>query len=347
MAKNISDLDKSLLTTSDYTNNTDVSIDTDYSAKIGALDNLKTSNKGSLVAAINELFQSGTNAKQQLVDALVAKGVSCSTSDSWDTLMNHINEGASGGLDIISATELPATGKENQICIITNNPTDNFIITSDLDETIVDNNITLYTGNRLNGVHTPIINNNVTNNYYFCKVKQNESNLSSYIYKNNSWEQITYQQLILLENGYYKNNDYHGGLVGNNPVVYNEGTGISVSTANFSYNTYVQYWGYATFLNMANLAPFTTMEITAYVTAAKNMTLYLITSKNNPVNGGTSGSTPTDFSIVSSNTINDRNPQTYKFDLTGLNENCYFGFATYQVGDATFVNIVITDILLY
>ena len=35
-------------------------------------------------------------------------------------------DGISGGLDIISATELPANGRENQICVITDNPTDNF-----------------------------------------------------------------------------------------------------------------------------------------------------------------------------------------------------------------------------
>jgi hypothetical protein len=127
--------------------------------------------------------------------------------------------------------------------------------------------------------------------------------------------------------------------------MYNEGTGISVNTTNFVSNTFAQYWGYSTFLNMVNLAPFTTMEITAYVNAPKNMTLYLITSANNPVNGGSTGITPD--GLVSSNVINDMNPQTYKFDLTELNENCYFGFAAYQVGDTFSTSIVISDILLY
>ena len=36
------------------------------------------------------------------------------------------NTTLSGGLDIISATELPTTGKKDQICVITDNPIDNF-----------------------------------------------------------------------------------------------------------------------------------------------------------------------------------------------------------------------------
>ena len=50
---------------------------------------LNTTDK-TIVGAINELFQCGNNVKQNLVDALVAKGVSCSTSDSFDTLINDI-----------------------------------------------------------------------------------------------------------------------------------------------------------------------------------------------------------------------------------------------------------------
>ena len=50
---------------------------------------LNTTDK-TIVGAINELFQCGNNVKQNLVGALVAKGVSCSTSDSFDTLINDI-----------------------------------------------------------------------------------------------------------------------------------------------------------------------------------------------------------------------------------------------------------------
>lgn len=86
----------------------------------GSLSSLKTSAKGSLVAAINEVFQSGSDAKQKLVDALTAKGISASTSDSWDTLIGKLSDiaGAEGASNIYAATSLPATGKTNDICIV-------------------------------------------------------------------------------------------------------------------------------------------------------------------------------------------------------------------------------------
>lgn len=59
--------------------------------KIGNLNSLDTKNKTDLVNAINEVFQCGNNVKQNLVDALIAKKVNCSTSDSFDRLINLIS----------------------------------------------------------------------------------------------------------------------------------------------------------------------------------------------------------------------------------------------------------------
>jgi hypothetical protein len=59
---------------------------------IGTLANLQTTNKGNLVAAINEVFQSGANTKQQLVDVLRAKGINTvSASNSWTDIINVIS----------------------------------------------------------------------------------------------------------------------------------------------------------------------------------------------------------------------------------------------------------------
>ena len=52
---------------------------------------LNTTDK-TIVGAINELFQCGTNVKQNLVDTLVAKGISASTSMTFDELINLIND---------------------------------------------------------------------------------------------------------------------------------------------------------------------------------------------------------------------------------------------------------------
>ena len=59
---------------------------------IGDTNTLVTEDKTNLVAAINEVFQSGVNVKQNLVDALIAKGIECSTSNTFEELIIKVNE---------------------------------------------------------------------------------------------------------------------------------------------------------------------------------------------------------------------------------------------------------------
>lgn len=58
--------------------------------KIGESD-LQTTDK-TITGAINELFQCGVNVKQNLVDALIAKGIECSTSNTFEELIIKVNE---------------------------------------------------------------------------------------------------------------------------------------------------------------------------------------------------------------------------------------------------------------
>lgn len=59
---------------------------------LGNGEELLTNNKTTVVAAINEVFQSGVNVKQNLVDALIAKGIECSTSNTFEELIIKVNE---------------------------------------------------------------------------------------------------------------------------------------------------------------------------------------------------------------------------------------------------------------
>ena len=72
--------------------NTLFTITDGLSANIGKLSGLETTDQSSIVAAINEVFQSGNNVKQNLVDALVAKGVpNISTSNTWSEIIELIS----------------------------------------------------------------------------------------------------------------------------------------------------------------------------------------------------------------------------------------------------------------
>lgn len=59
-------------------------------AQLGDLSTLKTSAKGSTVAAINELFQSASDGKSAVAAAVTGKGVAASSSDTFATLSTKI-----------------------------------------------------------------------------------------------------------------------------------------------------------------------------------------------------------------------------------------------------------------
>ena len=85
---NLATTDKTIVgAINEITGNTNYVRDT-----LGNADELLTNNKTTVVAAINEVFQSGVNVKQNLVDALIAKNIDCSTSNSFDELISMINE---------------------------------------------------------------------------------------------------------------------------------------------------------------------------------------------------------------------------------------------------------------
>lgn len=62
----------------------------------GALSSLSTSAKSTLVAAINEVFQSGTNVKSSTISAVNSKGGNLSTSATWDQIISAIKSIARG-----------------------------------------------------------------------------------------------------------------------------------------------------------------------------------------------------------------------------------------------------------
>ena len=64
--------------------------ETELGEVTGDLATLNTTTKESLVAAINELFQSSSNVKERLVDALTGYGVEASTDESMNSIVNKV-----------------------------------------------------------------------------------------------------------------------------------------------------------------------------------------------------------------------------------------------------------------
>ncbi|MFS0858342.1 tail fiber protein [Paenibacillus taichungensis] len=59
--------------------------------QVGNLANLQTTDKSNLVGAVNEVFQSGSEWKGDIADAITAKGVPTSATDSRTTFVSNID----------------------------------------------------------------------------------------------------------------------------------------------------------------------------------------------------------------------------------------------------------------
>lgn len=64
---------------------------TEVANKYGDTNSLSTNSKDSMVSALNNIYSARDNAKQQIVNALSEKGITASTSESIESLINKIN----------------------------------------------------------------------------------------------------------------------------------------------------------------------------------------------------------------------------------------------------------------
>lgn len=220
--------------------------------KLGDLSELNTDNKNSLVDAINDIVNLNGNVKQQIVEILTGYGVECSINNTWDTLINHIAPKASTSLNIISAASLPATGEENQICVVTNSPTDKYIISSDVQDDDKTGIFCLTSTTPGSTTYTST-SENMTIKYYMLYFSQNGTIVPSYIYKNGNWTPFTNNRIFLLKDGVYVDEDIFGGLTKTTThttyaISYSAGTGIYG-------NAYSSY--YTHFISSVNRVNFT------------------------------------------------------------------------------------------
>ena len=160
---------------------------------------------------------------------LTDEGVSVSDEDDMDSLIGKVDsefdrKNANSGLDIISATELPTTGKEIQICVITDNPDNKIVVVTNLND--IDHstdNIYIYLGtsgaNTYNtGKTYECDSGNFTFKLYIVKIYQNSENLASYIYQNGTWVEYTYDYVYFIENGALTNPEIFGTIVNGNAM---------------------------------------------------------------------------------------------------------------------------------
>ena len=284
-----------------------------------------------------------TTLRDSLASILGDKGVDVSDEDDMASLISKVDSIETGvGLDIISATELPATGKEGQICVVMDTPCDAFMITSNLTSSISDK-VVLYTSNL--GSSYLYSTGNLSYELYFFKTLYNGSSYSSYYWSNNQWNTLTVPYLMFLEDGRYttEGTTVSGGLYtgdSNKRISYTEGTGL----VNNPYNAGV--YMFATFNNTIDLSRYNRVEFTVSTTVGGSgkFTLFTSQSRTNSYNGSQYGSIVD--SISYSHTANANVPVVYSFDISSWNNtSAYLGVSFYQ--GASNQKFIITDFYLY
>ena len=198
------------------------------------------------------------NNRDSLASILQDEGVSVTTGDNLASLITKVDnefdrKNANTGLNIISATKLPATGKENQICVITNNPVDNFIITGNSAESS-NNKIVIYNGT--GNSNYSVVKNNITYSYNIGRVRYQSNYLFSYYWKNNQWNRLTVGNIPLFENGEFLNTDITGG--------FGTATGTTISGSNFAFVGPRDYSLLSTTRKEIVFSNFKTLKVTLY-----------------------------------------------------------------------------------
>jgi hypothetical protein len=232
----------------------------DNGVEISPNDKFKT-----LIDKLQDLAEENESLRVSFANALKDKGVDVSDGDDLASLISKLDNTSIGAnIDnlLISAEVLPATGIENQVCVITDKPVDRFIISPNLDVYNRDTN-TILALTHIGDIEPVILNSNkVQQYYYFDKMYQGDVFKVSYIYKNNKWNVYTPAESALIKNNRIVNDAIFGGLhyrPGDEYTQKVELTSFGVELF-FNTNTSYQYWGMCS-VKVIDFSKFKTIEI--------------------------------------------------------------------------------------
>ena len=121
----------------------------------------------------------------------------------WFAIGVGEEENTSTGLNIISATELPATGKEGQICVVNSIATDNISLTPNYSDIKSDNtNIICITGVKNLSKDVLMTLNNINYTMSISRFFYQGKAIPSYIYQNDTWKEFTNTKAYLFKTDY-------------------------------------------------------------------------------------------------------------------------------------------------
>ena len=271
-----------------------------------------------------------TTLRDSLANILQDAGVEVSEGEEMASLITKVDQKLdnSGGLDVISATELPATGKDNQICIVSKHTDSPILVTTNYNEPITEPTHLVYLGNSSSldlilGSRVQIDNMA----YYFNKVMFGDERLPSYIWSNNQWNELTKKYIPLFENQTFVNTEFSGttGITTSSSyatLVDDSGVkaiGISGSTTAFRYFTFSKKMNFTNFTKLKVTAKASTGEHTALGIYAHNTTSLTTSPQYTTSFNTTYRATPS---------INAQNYTELTIDISSWAGELYLTFAT-------------------
>lgn len=169
-------------------------------SKIGDINELATDSRTDLVSAINDILefkdsmkQEMEDIKQQVIESLINNGVEMNGDESWESIMEKLNEKVSsggGGLDIIFASELPTTVKEGQVVIISNTE-GNVYINKTVPGNLINGDVFIEVNHLESGVDIPIQTEGLDVGIPLYRANQFNDGVGSqvmcYVGKNGEW----------------------------------------------------------------------------------------------------------------------------------------------------------------
>ena len=262
---------------------------TDFKTKLLRL-NISTSSVDKLESLINKLdgiilgdpeADDRINAIiESLRNILIENNIDISDNEDWAELIVKIEEmitelkiensiNSSNNLNIICATELPANGVDNQVCVITDNPVNNFVLTNNIEDINTNNLDTIYIP--LNAIDTTskvvTTGSNIKTNYHINRIMQGDMRLASYVYRNNIWEELTISKVYFIEDNVLKNNDIFGGIP-NGSTWSMTSNGLATSNSGM--------FKFITSKNTIDFSKYTQMKImVSHTSTSSNATLYV------------------------------------------------------------------------
>lgn len=139
---------------------------------------------------------------------------------------------SSSNQPIITATELPATGKENQICIITDNPVNSFVLAS-TGSNIPDSTdyFTLHYSNKDSNYACRF--GNITQYYHIDSITLNGIKHKAYYWSNSQWNLLTIVYISIVQNGITPGDENSLALALSDKIYYSNGYICMPSDTNY------------------------------------------------------------------------------------------------------------------